>query len=91
MEPFEAITLVENVLRDLIEDTLRPAHGSGWLENCGLTEDRVNQLHERREEEVKRREGVIVEQRLIYYSEFDDLRKIIRKKWELFAPCLGDK
>ncbi len=91
MEPYEAITLVENVLRDLIEETLSAAHGGTWLEQCGLTPERVGALRDRREEEAKRREGVIVEERLIYYSEFDDLRTIIRKNWALFAPCLGDR
>jgi hypothetical protein len=91
MEPYEAITVVENVLRDLIEETLSAAHGPTWLEQCGLTPERLSALEARREEEARRREGVIVEQRLIYYSEFDDLRKLIHKNWELFAACLGDK
>lgn len=91
MEPYEEITIVENVLRELVEETLEKVHGVDWLNSSGLTKDRVNKFHERRDEEVKRREGVIVEQRLIYYSEFDDLRTIVRKNWALFGPCLGEK
>ena len=36
-------------------------------------------------------DGTLPEERLIYFAEFTDLLPIIKKHWELFEPCLGDK
>lgn len=90
-EPWEAITAAENVLRDLIEETLRDEFGEDWLDNSGLTRDRIEKLRETRDEEAKRRDGGEVNPRLIYYSNLWDLAKILDKNWSLFADCFGDR
>lgn len=45
---------------------------------------------ERREEERKRRSGAVIEERILWYSDFTDLWKILKKNWGLFKPCFGD-
>jgi hypothetical protein len=87
----DALTAVENVLRDLVEETLHAQFGDEWLAESGLSSDRTAALAQRREEERQRREGAHkVEERLIYYSDLSDLDRILKKNWQLFAPCLGD-
>lgn len=49
-------------------------------------------MAERREEESKRRPGVSVDPRLLFYSEFTDLASIIDKHWDDgFIDCFRDK
>ena len=90
MEPKEAINAVEIVLRDLIERVLSDEFGPDWIEHCG-TAERVQGWRDRHTEESKRRDGTVTEDRLLYYSEFPDLRTIIAKHWELFKRCFGEK
>jgi hypothetical protein len=90
VEPAEAITTVENVLRDLIETTLRQRDGAEWWERTGLTPERRTEIEKRRDEETRRRTGGVVEQRLLYYSDFTDLIPILKKNWGDFSNCLGD-
>jgi hypothetical protein len=52
------ITTAENVLRDLVEETLQGAFGEEWLEKSGLTDERIDKLREAYEEEGRRRDGV---------------------------------
>jgi len=91
MEPAEAINSVEVVLRDLIELTLSSELGDAWLEKCGATPERIEQWHERKAEETKRRDGTIQDGSILDYADFTDLGVIIRKHWSLFKPCLGDR
>ena len=39
----------------------------------------------------KKNKGVLLENRLIYYSDFYDLKNIVSKNWELFLPILQNK
>jgi hypothetical protein len=91
MEPFEAINVVEKVLRDLIEVVLRKHHGDDWLHHTGLTEERLKEWEVRRAEEAARRPGGTVDDRLISYSHLFELKTIIDKRWEVFHECLGNK
>jgi hypothetical protein len=72
---------VENALRDFITTTMRTKFGTGWETQCGLSEERLAQWTERRATEAKRQLGGIVEQRLIYYADFYDLKTILKKNW----------
>jgi Swt1-like HEPN len=91
MEPFEAINVVEKVLRELIEVALRKHHGDDWMRHTGLSEERLTKWEDRRAEEKARRPGGKVDDRLISYSHLFDLKTIIDKRWEAFNECLGNK
>lgn len=90
MAPSDGINAVEIVLRDLVEQILTEKHGEEWIEQCG-TPEKIEKWRERRIEEAKKRDGTTTEQRLLYYSDFTDLAPVIKKHWELFKPCLGDR
>lgn len=84
--------MLENVLRDLIERVLSDKYGSDWLTQLRVGGDRVALWTERREEESKRRPGISVDTRLLFYSEFSDLASIIDKHWDDgFIHCFRDK
>jgi hypothetical protein len=90
MAPSDAINAVEVVLRDLIEQVLTEKFGDDWIEQCG-TPEKIERWRERRIEEAKQRDGTTTDERLLYYSDFTDLATVIKKHWELFKPCLGDR
>ena len=91
MEVGTSINFLENVLRDIIESVLSKKHGISWLDKTGLPPEKIESWRGRLAEEPRRRPGGMLEQRLIYYSEFYDLENIINKNWNDFKPCLGDK
>lgn len=90
VEPTEALNAVEVALRDLIVQVLEPKLGSKWLEQC-VTPERLETWRKRMEEESKKRDGTVTDDRLIAFADFTDLAPIVRKHWEAFKPCLGDK
>ena len=90
MEPRDALNAVEVAIRELIGETLEAQFGPDWVEECG-TPERIEGWRGRRDEERKRRDGAVTEDRLIYYSDFTDLRKIIVKHWGHFLDCFGDR
>jgi hypothetical protein len=90
-DAFDALSAAENALREVIEQTLRDAFGETWLEMSGLTTERISSCESKRDEERKRREGAIPDNRILAYSEFHDLTTIINKHWSLFKDCFGDK
>lgn len=88
----DSLNVLENSLRDLVEIVLRKAHGDDWFEHLGVSQDRIDQWKSRRDEEPKRRPGGEVEERLLYYSDFNDVVKIIQKNWDGgFKDCFGDR
>jgi hypothetical protein len=89
-ESAEKITATENALRELVATILEPAFGSNWIEQAGVSENRVAAWRSRREEEGKKRTGA-GEQRLIYYSDLFDLREIILEHWQKFTEFLGKR
>lgn len=87
----QALKDTENSLRDFIAVVLRGKLGESWLENCGVSSERLEKWKERKAEEEKRQESGVVEQRLIYYADFYDLRTILKKHWSgEFSDALGD-
>src|SRR6478735_680424 len=85
MEPYEAINLLEAILRDLIRSEL----GTAWIDNFSAEE--VVRLEAKREEESKKRSGSVVSQDLLDYTEFTQVQRVITKHHETFAPALGRK
>ncbi len=67
----------ENSLRDFIALMLQKQLGDSWVEKCGVSTERLDKWKERRVAEEKRQKSGVVEQRLIYYADFYDLRHLL--------------
>ena len=83
----QIITEYENNLRSIILYLIGESDDSHYL----VSEDRVLNWKEKREIEEKKYKGVLIERRLLYYSDFYDLKNIILKNWERFLPIFHDK
>ncbi|MGM8361449.1 hypothetical protein ACSV4D_06005 [Flavobacterium sp. ARAG 55.4] len=79
----------ENTLRRLIINIL--GGGDKDVGKYKVTENRINQWIEKRNIEQKKNNGILFENRIIFYSDFYDLQTIIDKNWESFLPVLNDK
>jgi hypothetical protein len=87
----QALKDTENALRDFISSVLFKKFGDKWIEKCGVTSERIERWQERKAVEKKRQIFGVVEERLIYYADFYDLKTILKKHWaEEFAEPLGD-
>lgn len=86
MQPYEAITLVERVLRDLIREVM----AEGWRDDPAV---RIDRLEDKLAAEMAKRRGTIASSDLIEYLEFHQLREIIGRdqNWARFEPILGKK
>jgi hypothetical protein len=87
------LTPVENAIRSLIQDVLAAEYGDAWDRHLGVTPERIAKWRERRTEAEARSVGGVVEERVIFYADFTDLRTIIGKQsnWPLFQRCFRDK
>jgi hypothetical protein len=87
----QALRDAENALRDFIAAELMSKLGTGWEERAGVSPERVTKWKERRDVEQKRQETGVVDERLIYYADFFDLKPILKKNWQgIFSEALGD-
>jgi hypothetical protein len=87
----QALRNTENALRDFIATTLEKSLGSEWLNRCGVSPDRITKWKDRKSEEQRRQEAGVVEERLLYYADFYDLKTILKKHWQGdFSDVLGD-
>lgn len=75
----------ENLLRDIIINQL-------GLDSLvyKVTPERIKIWNEKKDIESKRKIGLF-EERIIFYSDFYDLKTIITKNWELFLPIFLNK
>jgi hypothetical protein len=90
MDVTQALRDTENALRDFIAETLLRSLGREWLTNCGVTSDRIAKWRERKSEEERRQEAGVVDERLLYYADFYDLKTILKKHWQGdFSVALG--
>lgn len=48
----------------------------------GVSNERIDKWRAKKDEEFKKRNGLLTETRLIYYSDFYDLKNIVAKNWE---------
>lgn len=90
MDLTQALKDTENSLRDFISNLLRTKFGDEWIVKCGVSEARIKLWNDRKSVEDKRQETGVVEERLIYYADFYDLKTILQKNWNEFAIALGD-
>jgi hypothetical protein len=86
----QALKDTENSLRDFIASVLQTKLGSNWEETCGVSEARLVHWRQRKIDEENRQEAGVVEERLIYYADFYDLKTILEKHWSYFSVALGD-
>jgi hypothetical protein len=84
MEVGDAINMAETDLRALIREVL----GDGWLRRSKCD---VARLEAKRDEERKRRPGVVVDEDLLVYTEFHELRDIVTRNWDDSAPVWRSK
>jgi len=80
------ITDYENTLRRVIILVLGTDDG-----NYKVTEDRISIWKEKKENARKKSKNTLKEERLIYYSDFYNLKSIINKNWEKFVPIFHNK
>jgi Swt1-like HEPN len=90
MEIGQVLKDTENSLRDFIALILSEKLGSDWVDKCGVSPERICKWKERKETESKRQEAGAVDERLIYYADFYDLKTIFKKHWQYFAPVFDD-
>jgi len=91
MDVTQALRDAENALREFISLTLSQKLGTDWIGACGVSEDRVTKWRERKESELKRQPSGVVEERLIYYADFFDLKTILKRHWgDAFSEALGE-
>ena len=91
MDVTQSLKDAENSLRDFIASVLSQLHGNEWLEKCGVSSERLTVWKERKVTEGKRQESGVVDERLIYYADFYDLKTILKKNWSgQFSDALGD-
>ncbi len=90
MDLTQALKDIENSLREFLATLLRNKFGERWLEETGVSADRIAQWEDRKATEEKRQKTGAVEERLLYYADFYDLKTILKKNWNEFAVALGD-
>jgi hypothetical protein len=93
MDISQALKDTENSLRDFIAATLRKKYGDNWIDSCGMPEDRINHWKGRKNDEERRQKSGVVEERLLYYADFYDIKTILHKNWGKmpeFPDTFGD-
>jgi hypothetical protein len=84
VEPSDAISVVETVLRQAVRHIL----GEDWSTGTGVD---LQECEARRTEESKSRHGAVVDQDLLAYTYLWDLEKIVLRNWEQFKPIFKDQ
>lgn len=79
-----AINTAESDLRALIREVL----GDEWLARSNCDKAR---LEAKREEERKRRPGAVIQEELLFYTEFHEIKSIILRNWDEFATVWRSK
>jgi hypothetical protein len=77
----------ENSLRLIISMIL----GNDDNTDFRVTPERIEKWKEKREIERKKLNGILTEPRLLYYSDFYDLKTIVIKNWDKFILVLDEK
>ena len=91
MDVTQALKDTENSLRDFIAVVFQRKLGEQWIEKCGVTESRIEIWRKRKLTEEKRQFPGSVEERLLYYADFYDIRTILEKHWSgEFSNAFGE-
>ncbi|PQJ78536.1 hypothetical protein [Polaribacter porphyrae] len=81
------IKTYENTLRKIIVDILGASDNSDYK----IPEEIKEKWLEKRKFEKEKNDGFLFEKRIIYYSDFLDLKTIIIKNWDKFEPIFKNK
>lgn len=87
----DSVRIAETDLRLLVRAVLEVKLGPDWLAKSGLSQDRLDRIPQRVEEERKRRKSVRTSVEPVEFLEVTDLATVIHKNWADFKPILGDK
>jgi hypothetical protein len=91
MDTTQALKDAENALRDFMAVVLARCLGQDWSKKCGVSSERLAKWYEIKEVENKRQEAGVVDERLIYYADFYDLKTILKKNWSgELSQAFGD-
>lgn len=90
MDVTQALKDTENVLRDTISDLLSKKYGKNWAEKSGVSAERIEKWNQRLRDEEKQQISGVVEERIIYYADFYDIKTILEKRWaDGFSDIFG--
>lgn len=88
----QELKTIENALRDIISFALNIKYGQDWINNLKVSDDKKESWNNKMIEESKRLKGVLIDNRLLYYSEFYDLCNIISSHWDdVFKDVFKEK
>jgi hypothetical protein len=79
MDISESLKSAENSLRDLFAFVLSRKLGTEWVRSCGVSDDRILQWQGRKL--IDEKKFGYSDPRLIYYSDFYDLKTILKTNW----------
>jgi hypothetical protein len=74
----------ENNLRRIIISVLMDKFGKDYEKQFGVPDERLLKWEEKRIVEEKKYPGTLTETRILFYSDFYDLKTIVTKNWEIF-------
>ncbi|WP_136024105.1 Swt1 family HEPN domain-containing protein [Microbacterium sp. K27] len=87
---YELLYCLENSIRELVESTLKEAHGTGWWDS-GVDASIRRSAEKRQEDDEKARWHGPRGDSLLSYVDFPQYGDIIRSQWVYFEPLLGDQ
>lgn len=90
LEAEMSLRKLEKGLRELIQQVFSHAYPKEWQQKLGLSEDRLETIRHRLEEN-RTCNLIRQEHPLLEYSDFYDLITIVKKGWTHFQPWLKDK
>lgn len=92
MDYSQALKDAENALRDFIDFVMTREYGSSWYAHAGLSHDRISACEVRQNVERSKSGTVVVDERLTYYMNFEDLKTIVDRNWDgEFRKAFGNK
>ncbi len=88
----DSLRNLEENLRTIISFVMENKYGNNWLDKLKIDNKKIEDWKSKRDEERKRFRNNILENRLIYYSDFYDLKMVILKHWDdCFSDVFKDK
>lgn len=81
MDTSQELRNAENSIRDFVVEVLSRKYGGDIESHFGVSDVRIEKWKERKTIEEKRFSSTSIEERLIYYADFYDLKTIIKKNW----------
>ena len=88
----DSIKNLEESLRTIISFAMEVKYGVNWIEKLKINKEKIEDWKLKREEERRRLRNNVSENRLLYYSDFYDLKTIILKHWDdCFCDVFKDK